>query len=381
MTPLEILRALVAIPSVSSVSNLPVLAWVDDFLRPLGWQTQTQRYTDEAGIEKANLLAYAPTIDKHIAANTASPLAFVCHTDTVPPADGWHDPYTLQIADGHAHGLGSCDVKAALACFLAAALPQQAIQSRKSIQPGLALVLTADEEIGCKGMDRLLASLPQLRFARAIVSEPTSLRPAVAGKGYGLARVTVRGREAHSAFPREGVSAIAAAAELVPRILAASTCATHSLFDPPSTTFNIGTITGGTAKNILPGECSFLVEWRAVPNETPGAIPALLSEILRAEQDKLQPGVTVTLEVLRDEPGFDRATVAPLADHLAAALARPLTGISFGSEATRVARIAGEVVVLGPGDMHTAHSDRECVPIAELNEWTQILRDLFRHAF
>ena len=52
------------------------------------------------------------------------------------------------------------------------------------------------------------------------------------------------------------------------------------------------------------------------------------------------------------------------------------TGISFSSEASHIARIAREVIVVGPGDMHTAHSDRECVPVAELEEWTQTLRVL-----
>ena len=83
--------------------------------------------------------------------------------------------------------------------------------------PGVALILTADEEIGCKGMERLLATT-NLSIGSAIVSEPTSLRPGVAGKGYGLARITVEGREAHSAFPQQGVSAISIAARLIARI-------------------------------------------------------------------------------------------------------------------------------------------------------------------
>jgi acetylornithine deacetylase len=52
------------------------------------------------------------------------------------------------------------------------------------------------------------------------------------------------------------------------------------------------------------------------------------------------------------------------------------TGISFGSEAGRLARIADEVIVIGPGDMRTAHSDRECVPLIELERWTRILAGL-----
>ncbi len=77
--------------------------------------------------------------------------------------------------------------------------------------PNAALILTADEEIGCKGMERLLAGTT-LRIRTAIVSEPTSLRPGIAGKGYGLARVRINGLEAHSAYPQEGLSAIVLAA-------------------------------------------------------------------------------------------------------------------------------------------------------------------------
>jgi acetylornithine deacetylase len=61
-------------------------------------------------------------------------------------------------------------------------------------------------------------------------------------------------------------------------------------------------------------------------------------------------------------------------------LATESIGISFGSEASRVARNAGEVIVIGPGDMRTAHSDRECVPVVELERWTNVLVDLIRNA-
>ncbi len=384
MTPLEILRELVAIPSVSNLSNLPLLDWVTGFLEPRGWRCHRFPYTDDAGVAKSNLIACPVSFGRPSDPPDAVPdrigLAFVCHTDTVPPAVGWHDPYTLHTQENSAYGLGSCDVKAALACFLAAIQDQHSFSQSPQPDSSLALILTADEEIGCKGMDRLLAVRPDLRMERALISEPTSLRPAIAGKGYALARVTLRGREAHSAFPREGVSAIAAAADIILRIHALQPATTHPLFDPPATTFNIGVITGGTAKNILPGECSFLLEWRAVPGELPGSVAATLRQLVHDAAQQM-PGVSVHFDLQRDEPGFDRAPSTPLADQLTALLCRQPTGISFGSEATRVARIAGEIVVVGPGDMHTAHSDRECVPIAELDEWMQTLRALFRAGF
>ena len=388
----EILRELVAIPSPSAVSNLPLLQWVAAYLESLGWRIEWLKWIDDAGIEKANLIARPGNAASHATndALTDAPidLAFICHTDTVPYATDWPDALKLRELDGNLHGCGACDVKGPLACFLAAAATIQGSSTR------VALILTADEEVGCKGMERLIAS-PQfagLRIGSAIVSEPTSLRPGIAGKGYGLARISVEGREAHSAFPQQGVSAISIAARLIvhieehrvtPRTSALSNEDTslRSLFDPPQTTVNIGVISGGTAKNILARECSFLVEWRALPGEPQGSVQATL-EAIAEEAQRAAPGAKIRVEGLRDEPGFAPVASGSLQLQLARLLPEaPLgirlpVGISFGSEATRMTRIADEVIVIGPGDMRTAHSDRECVPVAELEMWTRVLAEL-----
>jgi acetylornithine deacetylase len=371
MTAVEILQELVAIASPSAVSNLPVLRWIEGFLEPLGWRVELQSYDDEAGVAKANLLAWLGTDDMPKRVDQA----FVCHTDTVPFAADWAGALRLTERDGMLHGCGACDVKGALACFLAAVSGKPVSEYARSIM----LVLTADEEIGCKGMERLLAgSLGALRIGSAIVSEPTSLRAGVAGKGYGLARVTVEGCEAHSAFPGQGASAISVAARLIVRIEDELRAGgdEDGLFDPPRTTVNIGVIEGGTAKNIVAGKCSFLVEWRGIPGEEPGSI---LRELRRIGADFTQDGVAVQVDGMRDEAGFSPAAAGPLRERLSALLEGEAVGISFGSEASRLARIADEVIVIGPGDMRTAHSDRECVPAVELERWTAVLRELLRN--
>lgn len=371
MNAAEILQELVAIPTPSTVSNIPLLHWVAESLSRHGWSAEFLPYEDEAGVAKANLIAWPGT------AKLAEffDLAFLCHTDTVPYAANWTGALTLQQLGDALHGCGSCDVKGALACFLAAV----ATLDSGTIRRDVALILTADEEIGCKGMERLLNST-KLRIGSAIVSEPTSLRAGIAGKGYGLARINVEGREAHSAFPQQGVSAISAAVRLISRIEAKFSAQVNDfksdvLFDPPRTTLNIGIIDGGTAKNIVPGRCSFLVEWRAIPGEPPSAVVESLRELAAAET---HVGLSIQVDALRAEPGFSPAEQGPLQLRLAEALGGDPIGISFGSEASRLARIADEVIVIGPGDMRTAHSDRECVPVPELERWTAVLASLMR---
>jgi len=86
--------------------------------------------------------------------------------------------------------------------------------------------------------------------------------------------------------------------------------------------------------------------------------------------------IAIQVEGMRAEAGFSPVARGPLQLRLAKELGVNPFGISFGSEASRLARIADEVIVIGPGDMRTAHSDRECVPIGELERWTGVLAEL-----
>lgn len=364
----DILRELVGIPSVSSMSNRPVIDAAVRILETSGWNMRQFCYFDANGVEKINVIARPG----HQAESAHADLAFVCHTDTVPfVSEAWPTATILEERHGSLHGCGACDVKGSLAGVLAA------ISGIKcaGIDSSVALILTADEEVGCVGATHLL-SARVLRARSLLVCEPTSLRPAIAGKGYGLAEVMVKGKEAHSAFPRQGSSAIYAAARMMLAIEGREQeTTTNDLFDPPYTTFNVGVVSGGTAKNIVPGECRFLVEWRPIPDEDPAAALGWL-KIIAARTQCENPGCTIHVEARRAEPGFAYSADSLFVRMLSKTFGRQPTGISFASEATHFAKIAEEVVVLGPGNMHTAHSDRECIAIDELEAWTGCVRSL-----
>jgi acetylornithine deacetylase len=370
----EILRTLVAIPSVSSVSNGPLLDAIAELLEPRGWYTQRLPYIAADGLEKANMLAVPHRFRDHL---PEVELLFVCHTDTVPFRREWAAATQLVEMDGQLHGCGSCDVKGSLAGLLSAALQVD----METLHTPVAFAFTAEEEIGCIGATRLVAS-GAIRPRRVIVCEPTSLRPATAGKGYGLAEVRVVGREAHSAFPEKGVSAISTAAQIIVKLeqwQQTSEKICDSLFSPPYTTFNVGVVGGGTAKNIVAGECNFLVEWRPVPGEDPRHGGQVVQQ-LAAEVASLHPQCRIDVRLLRADAGFANHSASRLGAALSRMLGRAETGISFGSEATRFAALAEDVVVIGPGDMETAHSERECVPLSELEEWTETVKSLLLHS-
>ena len=359
-----ILHDLVAIPSVSSLGNAPLIEYLRDFLKNLGWHQRTISYCDPAGVEKHNLLISPQPIP---ADTFPVELAIVCHTDTVPFAEDWQDATVLKERNGMLHGCGACDVKGFLACMLAYA---STLEPRRLREP-LCFVFTADEEVGCKGA-RYLYEQRALEPKYAIVGEPTSLVPARAGKGYALASITVHGKSAHSAYPDAGRSAIFVAAKLISALESLQEelrAERNDAFSPPWTTLNVGTIRGGSAKNVIPAECSFLVEWRPIPSQDPMRVAYRLQEFAKAFSDD---GITIQLEILRNDPGFETSQSSPVVTALRSANQLAIT-VAFGTEAPWLARMGAQVVVIGPGSMLTAHSPRECVPLQELNGCVDIL--------
>src|SRR5690242_10650177 len=91
----EILRDLVAIPSVSSMSNQPVIDYVLKRLDPGGWKIDCHPYRDSAGISKTNLVAITRT-----KSGSKPELALVCHTDTVPFDPAWKEAVNPRVRNG-----------------------------------------------------------------------------------------------------------------------------------------------------------------------------------------------------------------------------------------------------------------------------------------
>lgn len=358
-----LLRQLVAIDSVSARPNGPVIDLLEARLRPLGFAPRRIASRDAAGVEKVNLVA---------SAGPAGPggLALVGHTDTVPFDAAWKEALSLTRKGDALYGRGACDTKGFIACALAAA--EGAV--RRPLRAPLHLVFTADEEVGCLGAKEL-ARQGALRPAHAIVGEPTGLTPIRAGKGYCFGEVRIAGKEAHSAYPERGASAIAGAADLVRGLesLAADLAKRRNdAFDPPYTTLNVGVIAGGKAKNIVAGECRFTLEWRPLPGDDRTEVPAFARELGKWLATQ-RPGLSVTVEVLRADAGVDTPAEAPLVRFLEERSGKPAGTVAFGTEAPELTELGAQAVVLGPGDIRVAHQTGEHVPIADLESCTEIL--------
>jgi acetylornithine deacetylase len=367
----ELLLNLVALPSVSAMSNRAVIDYVVGCLDPNIWGTYLDAYLDSAGTPKTNLIALTRN-----ATSRRAELALVCHSDTVPYESSWNEAVHPAIRDERLYGRGSCDVKGFLACALTAL---NGIEL-KSLKAPIALIVTADEEIGCLGAKRLVA-LEAVSARYMIIGEPTGLHVVRAGKGYCLATIIVRGKEAHSAFPSKGHSAIYDAARvalLLERVAHEVEDDREPSFEPPFTTLNVGIIEGGTAKNIVPGECRLLVEWRPIPSQ-----PAdFVSDIIARELDALcrsSPDFHFDFELQRMDPAFAPSKTGNMVDLLSSLTGKQPSTIAFGSEAAHLSPITSETVVFGPGDMTVAHRTGEFVPVAELHACVAHLRSVIDH--
>ena len=363
----ETLAGLVRIDSRSARSNIEVINFVAPIVERLGFCARLLPYTDEQGVKKVQLIAVAPREtrdDEEIA------LALVGHTDTVPFDPAWGEALELTRREGRLYGRGACDTKG----FIAAALAAVTVTDLARLRAPFALVLTADEEIGCLGAKRL-ADGRALRARYAVVGEPTSLQPIRAGKGYCLAEVSLRGREGHSAYPHLGASAIMRAARLVTRIERLSEelkRQEHAAFDPPYTTVNVGLIQGGTAKNIIAGHCRFTLEWRPIPTEPPEHFLDLLRREVERERAS-DPDFDCEIKVIRLDRGLETPADSPLVRVLEEATGKPAGAVSFGTEAPQMADLGADAVVFGPGDIRVAHRTGEFVPVDELHQCVSIL--------
>ncbi len=362
----EILADLVRIDSVSSRSNAEIIEYLERCCEALNLIVRRFPYSDDYGVEKVNLIALTDDVEE-------VELALVGHTDTVPYDPNWTEATNLTERDGKLYGRGSCDTKG----FIAAALT--ALENVKPNKP-LALIFTADEEIGLRGAKQLAQAKP-LRVRYSIVGEPTSLRPIRAGKGYSLAEVLVKGREAHSAYPALGASAILRAARLINRLESIAERVKqdqHDAFDPPFTTLNVGLVHGGSAKNVLAGECRFTLEWRPIPTQSSEYLLDLFKAAIEEEM-KTDPDFQCEVDANRQDTGFETAPDSPLISFLEHATGIKSGTVAFGTEAAQMMALGSEAVVIGPGDIREAHRTGEFVPVNELERCAAVLRQSIQH--
>jgi acetylornithine deacetylase len=371
-TPVEMLERLVAFDTTSSLSNLPLIDFVREYLEDHGIASRLTR--DDAG-GKANLWATLGPEDR-------AGVILSGHTDVVPvEGQPWSsDPFALTPRGDRLYGRGTADMKGFIAVVLAE-LPE--FLARRAHRP-VHLAFSYDEEVGCLGVGRLIADLPEdrPRPELVVVGEPTELRVVHTHKGIRGFETRVTGWAAHSSAPHLGASAILGALRVIGFLEEVGEqkrdAPPDSAFEPPHTTLNVGTIEGGTALNIIPRECRFCWEYRPLPAEDPDEIPDRVRAFVAAEFGE-GPTAVQTRELLNVP-----ALVPAAADSPAVAFARqilgsaePPGGVSFVTEGGLFQQAGIPAVVCGPGSVAQAHQADEFVTLEQLERATRFVRQIY----
>ncbi|WP_250507894.1 acetylornithine deacetylase [Caballeronia sp. GAFFF3] len=375
----DLLDKLISFATVSRDSNLALIEFVRDYLAQFDIESELFYNAERT---KANLFATIGPRDR-------GGIVLSGHTDVVP-VDGqpWTvDPFRLTEKDGRLYGRGTADMKG----FLASVLAAVPMLIERELRLPVHLAFSYDEEVGCLGVRPMLAQLEKRAHkpVLCLIGEPTSLKPVLGHKGKLAMRCQVKGAPCHSAYAPYGVNAIQYAARLINRLeeigeRLAQPEHHDERFDPPYSTVQTGVIKGGRALNIVPAECEFDFEVRALPSFEASTVARDLQAYAQAEllpkMRAIEPETDVRLEALSAYPGL-----ATSPESEAARLVALLSGssefgtVAFGTEGGLFDQAGIPTVVCGPGSMDQGHKPDEYVTLEQLHDCDAMLIRLADH--
>ncbi|WP_299190738.1 acetylornithine deacetylase [uncultured Litoreibacter sp.] len=371
---------LVSFPTVSNVSNLDLIDWVEEYLAGHGVKA-TRVYNDDR--TKANLYA-------NVGPEVEGGVILSGHTDVVPvEGQAWDtDPFVVTQKGDKLYGRGTCDMKG----FDALALSAVPLALERGVKRPIQIALSYDEEVGCIGAPFMIAEMRKHMPAAsaAIIGEPSMMKTVSGHKGgYGW-WIHMHGFEVHSSLMHTGVNAIMEGARLISwandlndEIRARTPSDVAAQFEPPFTTAHTGMISGGTAHNITAKDCEFGIDFRLVPGDDIADYRDRLFAKVAEVEAQMQAVVPQTrIEI---EQRFQVPPLQPEEEGAAESLVRQLTGdngthvVSYGTEAGQFQEKDYSAIICGPGDIAQAHQPNEFISADQFRQGEEFISKLVDH--
>lgn len=372
----DLLGDFIAHPTVSADSNLGLIADIAERLSDVGTRVDLQTSPDGT---KANLFAT-------LGPDAPGGIVLSGHSDVVPvEGQDWSStPFEMVERDERLYGRGTCDMKG----FIAAVVTKAADFASLPLKKPLHFAFTYDEEIGCLGAQALAGWLAEhdIRPRLAIIGEPTMMAVIEGHKGCCEYTTRFRGFAGHGSNPDRGVNAVECAVRYVTRLMELGEdlkqrAPENSPFEPPWTTINTGSLTGGFAHNVIPEEARLEWEFRPVQSAdftfVKSEIEDYVARVLLPAMQKVSPSARITTEVMGEVAGLEPATENEARDILL-----ELTGsnradvVAFGTEAGIFASLGMSTVVCGPGSIEQAHKADEFLALDQLQKCLDMLDGL-----
>jgi acetylornithine deacetylase len=347
-TEIELLRDLVAIPSVSGTEET-IGRFVEGWAR--GWGLPVSRGDDGVLV----------SLD---GGRPGPSLALVSHLDTVPAGEGWtRPPFEPTIEGTMLCGRGSGDAKASVAAMLTAA--RDLSGELAGLRGRLVLLLGYGEETRHTSMPALAARAGPVDAA--VVGEPTNLEVAVAQRGLLMADLVAHGDQRHAGDAGEDSfrSAITSLARDLIRLDGLLDERIHPVLGPATVTATM--LEAGVSRNVTPPTALAVLDIRSTPSWSH-------EEIARALRERLSSEVVVTSDRLVpcETPAGSRLLTAARA-------VRP--GLAaFGSPTCSdwVFLREADAFKCGPGTSRRSHTPDEGVDLAEVTAAREFYADLAR---
>jgi succinyl-diaminopimelate desuccinylase len=321
-------------------------------LKPLGFACEHLRFG-----EVRNLWAVR---------GSGKPLVvFAGHTDVVPsgPRERWSaDPFTPTLRDGYLYGRGAADMKSSIAAFVTAI--EAFLAQHPAHRGAIGLLITSDEEgPAVDGTVKVLEWLSSRGIAmdHCIVGEPTSVKQTGdmiknGRRGSLSARVTVRGKQGHVAYPQLARNPIHLAMPALAELAREEWDRGNEYFPP--TTMQISNIHAGTgAVNVIPGDLVVDFNFRYCT--------AVTEQQLRSRTEAILAKHGLEYEIAWTHSGAPYLTPAGALVGAARAAIRDQIGIETSggtSDGRFIAPTGAEVVEVGPPNA-TIHQVDERVAV------------------
>ena len=256
--------------------------WLLARLKSMGFSVEEDQAGAYYGGDTGNIFA---VLDGEL---EGDPVIFCAHMDVVEPGSG---KKSVLEKDGTIHSagdtvLGADDISGILEILYGVQLVIDSGKPHKKIE----LLFTIGEELYVKGSDvfdysKVTAKQAYVLDLSGAVGDAARRAPSIIS-----VRAEIRGKAAHAGFePENGIHAIFAAANAVSRL-----CMGHV---DEETTFNIGTIQGGTATNIVPDCCVLTGEIRSYDHGKALETVRMTERIFTEEAQKINATAEVTSQI------------------------------------------------------------------------------------
>lgn len=297
---IKLLREIISVDTcVPPGKNYDVLV---DHLEPkfkeLGFKTE-RAIVPEDKIRKIPLPLEGPRVNLVSTKNVGKqPISIYAHMDTVPIEQEWSvDPFAGIVKDDKMYGRGALDMKGSIAGLLVALQIMQEL----NLEPSYSLVclMCTDEEVGVyPGVYHL--ALQGYVKGHVLCLELGYQEPTIPAGALGKVDVyvTTIGRSCHSGMSFLGVNAVEEIVPILGELMKLkrevekreSRIPAFPIVKAPSKQlvprFNINIIRGGVKSNIVPSECTVVIDRRYIIEEKFEEIVAEIDEAIKRGRER-----------------------------------------------------------------------------------------------